>query len=69
MKTKNKNTNWTMRASKNEKVNIARLARRWRVSESDAVRLAVKMSLQSPELPSIPLYMRGPIEPRRKVAA
>ncbi len=68
MKTKNKNTNWTMRASQNEKVNISRLARRWRVSESDAVRLAVLQSLQSSEVPKITFSFR-PIEPRRKAAA
>lgn len=62
-----KYTVWQMRANKVEKENIARLARRWRVSESDAVRLAVLQSLQSNRVPHIPLYMRRPIVIRRKV--
>lgn len=53
-----KNTAFYMKASQTDKSDIARLARRWRVSESDAVRLAVKQSLQSQAMPRTPARLR-----------
>ncbi len=66
---KSKTETWNMKASRDDKSNIARLARRLRVSESDAVRLAVSELLQSGRVPHVPAYMRRPLVIRRKVAA
>ncbi len=63
----NKTIRLGLRATRVEKNNISKLARFWRVSESEAIRLAVLQSLQSAEAPHIPLRLRRPIEPRRKV--
>lgn len=64
-----KNTAFYMKASEVDKSNIARLAHRLRVSESDAVRIAVSVLLQSDRLPQLPARMRRPRSIRRKAAA
>lgn len=56
-----------MRASKEDKTSISKLAHRLRVPEAEAVRLAVLYLLQSDETPQLPARMRRPIVPRRKV--
>lgn len=66
---KSKTETWNMRATKSDKSSIARLARRLRVSESDAVRLAVAHTLQSGAIPHVPAYMRRPLVTRRKAEA
>lgn len=66
---KQKNNFWKMRAKADDKSNIARLAHRLRVSESDAVRIAVSVLLQSDGLPQLPARMRRPRSIRRKAAA
>lgn len=66
---KSKTETWNMKASREDKSNITRLARRLRVSESDAVRLAVAHMLQSGAVPHIPVYMRRPLVTRRKAEA
>jgi len=64
-----KNTAFYMKASRDDKSNIARLAHRLRVSESDAVRIAVSELLQSGRNPIIPVRMRRPLVIRRKAGA
>lgn len=63
---KSKTETWNMKASKDDKSNIARLAHRLRVSESEAVRIAVSELLQSDRLPQLPARMRRPLVIRRK---
>lgn len=58
---------WQMRANEKDKAEIFRLAKRWRVSEADAVRIAVSELLQSGRVPNIPARMRRPLAIRRKV--
>lgn len=65
----NKTQLWNMRVNGADKSNIARLAHRLRVSESDAVRIAVSVLLQSDGLPQLPARMRRPRSIRRKAAA
>ena len=64
-----KNTAFYMKASEADKTNIARLANRLHVSESDAVRIAVSELLQSGKIPNIPVRMRRPLVIRRKAGA
>lgn len=63
---KSKTTTWNMKASKDDKSNIARLARRLRMSEADAVRIAVYELLQSGRIPNSAVRMRRPLVIRRK---
>lgn len=46
-KQENKNTAWRMRASENDKAHIAELAKRLKLKESEAVRRAVALALES----------------------
>lgn len=66
---KSKTETWNMKASKDDKTNIARLAHRLRSSETDAVRIAVLHLLQSGETPQLPARMRRPRTIRRKAGA
>lgn len=69
MEEKNKISRFELRTSASDRQNIARLAHRLRVSESDAVRIAVSDLLQSDRLPQLPARTRRPRSIRRKLAA
>lgn len=57
---KKKNTAFYMKASRDDKSNIVRLARRLHVSKSQAVRLAVAHMLQSSNVPQLPRFKSQP---------
>ena len=69
MEEKNKISRFELRTSASDRQNIARLANRLHVSESDAVRIAVSELLQSGKVPNIPVRMRRPLVIRRKAGA
>lgn len=46
-KSRSRNLRFELRTSETEKAKISRLARRWNVSESEAIRLAVAHSLKA----------------------
>ena len=55
MKKENKSTTWKMRLARSEKMNIAKLARRLNVKESEAVRRAVVFYLLAEKSKSLPV--------------
>jgi hypothetical protein len=63
----NKDVRFGLRMRREDKANVRRLAARWHVSESEAIRLSVLQSLQSDRLPQLPARMRRPRSIRRKV--
>ena len=65
----NKDVRFGLRMKREDKTNVSRLASRWKVSESEAIRLSVLQSLQSGKTPNLSPRYRRPLVTRRKAEA